>query len=170
MDSSLEQDIFWMRRALELAKIAESQGEVPVGAVLTDDKGLVAEGWNQTIQLHDPTAHAEVVALRNAGQKIENYRMPGLTLYVTLEPCPMCAGALVHGRISRLVIATEDPRTGAAGSLMNLVQHTELNHKIAVEFGVLRDEARQMIKHFFKEKRIAAKAGSKFRKNKESCN
>lgn len=154
-----------MHRALELAKIAESQGEVPVGAVLVDDNGLVAEGWNQTIQTHDPTAHAEVVALRNAGQKIENYRMPGLTLYVTLEPCPMCAGALVHGRISRLVIATEDPRTGAAGSLMNLVQHPELNHEVEVEFGVLKDEASQLIKHFFKQKRVAAKAEKQIDKN-----
>ncbi|MPQ76864.1 tRNA adenosine(34) deaminase TadA [Hydrogenovibrio sp. JE_KL2] len=154
-----------MHRALELAKIAESQGEVPVGAVLVDDNGLVAEGWNQTIQLHDPTAHAEVVALRNAGQKIENYRMPGLTLYVTLEPCPMCAGALVHGRISRLVIATEDPRTGAAGSLMNLVQHPELNHEVEVQFGVLKDEASQLIKHFFKQKRAAAKAEKQINKN-----
>ncbi|MBD3821836.1 MAG: tRNA adenosine(34) deaminase TadA [Thiotrichales bacterium] len=154
-----------MHRALELAKIAESQGEVPVGAVLVDDDGLVAEGWNQTIQTHDPTAHAEVVALRNAGQKIENYRMPGLTLYVTLEPCPMCAGALVHGRISRLVIATEDPRTGAAGSLMNLVQHPELNHEVEVEFGVLKDEASQLIKHFFKQKRVAAKAEKQIDKN-----
>ncbi|WP_256370044.1 tRNA adenosine(34) deaminase TadA [Hydrogenovibrio sp. JE_KL2] len=165
MSDSLEQDIFWMHRALELAKIAESQGEVPVGAVLVDDNGLVAEGWNQTIQLHDPTAHAEVVALRNAGQKIENYRMPGLTLYVTLEPCPMCAGALVHGRISRLVIATEDPRTGAAGSLMNLVQHPELNHEVEVQFGVLKDEASQLIKHFFKQKRAAAKAEKQINKN-----
>ncbi|MBN2606657.1 MAG: tRNA adenosine(34) deaminase TadA [Thiotrichales bacterium] len=154
-----------MHRALELAKIAESQGEVPVGAVLVDDNGLVAEGWNQTIQRHDPTAHAEVVALRNAGQKIENYRMPGLTLYVTLEPCPMCAGALVHGRISRLVIATEDPRTGAAGSLMNLIQHPELNHEVEVEFGVLKDEASQLIKHFFKQKRVAAKAEKQIDKN-----
>ncbi|WP_024851667.1 tRNA adenosine(34) deaminase TadA [Hydrogenovibrio kuenenii] len=157
----MEQDIFWMQRALELAKIAESQGEVPVGAVLVDDNGLVAEGWNQTIQNHDPTAHAEVVALRNAGQVIENYRMPGLTLYVTLEPCPMCAGALVHSRISRLVIATEDPRTGAVGSLMNLAQHPELNHRINVEFGILRQESSELIKHFFKQKRTAAKTEKK---------
>lgn len=157
MEKDLEQDVFWMQRALGLAKIAESQGEVPVGAVLVDDNGLVAEGWNQTIQNHDPTAHAEVVALRNAGQAIENYRMPGLTLYVTLEPCPMCAGALVHSRISRLVIATEDPRTGAVGSLMNLVQHPELNHRIDVEFGILRQESSELIKRFFKQKRTAAK-------------
>lgn len=157
MEERLEKDKKWMCRALELARLAESQGEVPVGAVLVQDDVLIAEGWNQTIQTHDPSAHAEIVALRNAGKKLQNYRLPGLTLYVTLEPCPMCAGALVHSRISRLVIATEDPRTGAAGSMMNLAQHPELNHHIEVEFGVLRKEASDLIKRFFKEKRLKAK-------------
>lgn len=154
---NLQQDIFWMRRALALAELAESQGEVPVGAVLVQDGDIISEGWNQTIQTHDPTAHAEIVALRQAGKIMSNYRLPTLTLYVTLEPCPMCAGALVHSRISRMVVATQDPRTGAAGSLMNLVQHEKLNHQIEVEFGILQKEASEMLSSFFKRKRALAK-------------
>lgn len=155
---NLQQDRFWMRRALAMAELAESQGEVPVGAVLVQDGEMVAEGWNQTIQNHDPTAHAEIMALRQAGKAVSNYRLPALTLYVTLEPCPMCAGALVHSRISRLVVATLDPRTGAAGSLMNLVQHEGLNHQVDVEFGLMQKEASEMLSAFFKRKREYAKA------------
>lgn len=147
-----------MQHALRLAQRAESEGEVPVGAVIvTGDGTCIAEGWNQTIQNHDPTAHAEVVALRVAGQAIKNYRLGGVTMYVTLEPCPMCASAMVHARVKRLVVATGDPRTGAAGSVFNLVQEPRLNHYVEVEDGVLAQQASEQLKHFFKQKRLQQK-------------
>lgn len=146
-----------MTHALSLAKKAEQQGEIPVGAVLVKDFELIAEGWNQTIQAHDPTAHAEVVALRKAGIKEENYRLNDLTLYVTLEPCPMCAGAMVHARLKRLVIAAKDFRTGAAGSLINLVQDSRLNHQVKTDFGVLESEASEMLSGFFRKRRLEKK-------------
>lgn len=155
--SQQEKDVFWMEHALLLAQKAEMEGEVPVGAVLVLQDKLIAEGWNQTIQSHDPTAHAEIVALREAGQKLENYRLPGLTLYVTLEPCPMCAGALVHSRIQRMVVATRDPRTGAAGSLFNLINNEHLNHRIVCDFGVKGEESSKLIKAFFKKRRSVVK-------------
>ncbi|MBD3611436.1 MAG: tRNA adenosine(34) deaminase TadA [Hydrogenovibrio crunogenus] len=155
--SPSEQDIFWMTHALSLAKKAEQQGEIPVGAVLVKDSKLIAEGWNQTIQAHDPTAHAEVVALRKAGIEEENYRLNDLTLYVTLEPCPMCAGAMVHARLKRLVIAAKDFRTGAAGSLINLVQEPRLNHQVKTDFGVLESEASEMLSGFFRKRRLEKK-------------
>lgn len=153
-----EQDLLWMQRALDLAHQAQEQGEVPVGAVLVKEEQCLAEGWNQTIQSHDPTAHAEIVALRKAGILEQNYRLPGSTLYVTLEPCPMCAGALVHARVERLVIGTPDPRTGCAGSLMNLVSHAQLNHQIETTVGVLGEECAQLLTQFFKQKRMMQKA------------
>ncbi|MGC9385890.1 MAG: tRNA adenosine(34) deaminase TadA [Hydrogenovibrio sp.] len=152
-----EQDVFWMRHALMLAERAEQEGEVPVGAVLVHENQLVAEGWNQTIQSHDPTAHAEVVALRKAGQAWQNYRLVDFTLYVTLEPCPMCASALVHARIQRLVFAAADPRTGSAGSRMNLVEHPHLNHQLNVTSGVLAEEAGERLSAFFRQRRAAQK-------------
>lgn len=152
-----EQDLFWMQHALRLAQKAESEGEVPVGAVIVSDGVCIAEGWNQTIQNHDPSAHAEVVALRAAGQVIKNYRLGGVTLYVTLEPCPMCASAMVHARVKRLVIATKDPRTGAAGSVFNLVQEPKLNHYVEVEYGVMAQQASDQLKQFFKQKRLRQK-------------
>lgn len=155
--SQKEQDIYWMQCALKLAKKAESQGEVPVGAVVVKGQELIAEGWNQTIQLNDPTAHAEIVALRKAGKKTKNYRLTGLTMYVTLEPCPMCAGALVHARVERLVIAIKDNRTGCAGSLLNLVQHDKLNHKINTVFHVCGVESKELISSFFKRRRLEKK-------------
>ena len=148
-----EQDVFWMQHALSLAEKAEKQGEVPVGAVLVEDTEMVAEGWNQTIQTNDPTAHAEVVAMRNAGHLRENYRLPGLTLYVTLEPCPMCAGAMVHARVERLVVGAPDPRTGAAGTVFDLTQNKLLNHRLVVEFGVLEENCSNLLKSFFRKKR-----------------
>lgn len=151
-------DEFWMRHALMLAHKAEVQGEVPVGAVLVDENGLVAEGWNQTIQSHDPTAHAEIVALRQAGRLLENYRMPSLTLYVTLEPCPMCAGALVHSRIQRLVFATPDPRTGSAGSVLDLTGHQAMNHQLQVDSGVMQAQASEMLSAFFRKRRQQQKS------------
>ncbi len=152
-----EVDLFWMQHALMLAKKAEQEGEVPVGAVIIENNELIAEGWNKTIQLNDPTAHAEIIALRKAGQVKKNYRLVNLIMYVTLEPCPMCAGALVHARIKKIIIATNDPRTGCAGSLMNLIQNEKLNHQLDLEKGILQQESSELIRQFFRRKRAAKK-------------
>ena len=147
-------DLHWMRRALLLARTAGEQDEVPVGAVLVNqDNEVIGEGWNRPIGLHDPTAHAEIQALRSAAQKLQNYRLPGTTLYVTLEPCPMCAGALVHARVQRVVMGTVDPRTGSAGSVFNLLDSSKLNHRISTETGILGDECAGLLKDFFAERR-----------------
>lgn len=146
-------DIVFMQRALELARAAEAEGEVPVGAVLVKDGEIVAEGFNQPISSCDPTAHAEIVALRGAAASVENYRLPGTTLYVTLEPCPMCAGAMVHARVARLVFAAADPRTGSAGSVFDLVRSDELNHRLEVESGLLADESAVLLRAFFRTRR-----------------
>lgn len=139
-----------MRRALELARHAELQGEVPVGALVVKDGRIIGEGWNQPIGSHDPTAHAEVVALRDAAAKAENYRLTGATLYVTLEPCPMCAGAIVHARIERVVYAARDPRAGAAGSVFDLLPSDErFNHYTRCEGGLLADESATLLRDFF---------------------
>ena len=151
---SASADELMMRRALELAASAAAEGEVPVGAVLVDADGeIVAEAANQPIRSHDPTAHAEIVVLRAAGHKLENYRLPGTTLYVTLEPCAMCASALVHARIKRLVIGADDPKTGACGSVFDLVQSAALNHRVAVTQGVLAAPASELLKEFFAARR-----------------
>lgn len=146
-------DIHWMRRALELATLAAREGEVPVGAVLVKDGQLIAEGRNRPIADHDPTAHAEIQLLRAAGKAMQNYRLSGTTLYVTLEPCPMCAGAIVHARVGRVVFAATDPRTGAAGSIYNILQSNELNHRCEVEGGVLAEESASLLRHFFRSRR-----------------
>ena len=138
-----------MQRALERARQAEAAGEVPVGAVIVKDGVVVAEGWNHPIGANDPTAHAEIVALRAAGQALGTYRLTGTTLYVTLEPCAMCASAMVHARVQRLVYAATDPRAGAAGSVFNIVQHDSLNHRIECTGGVLADECARMLRDFF---------------------
>ncbi len=148
-----EFDHHCMQRAFELAAIAEEKGEVPVGAVLAVDGEVIAEGFNQPILNHDPTAHAEVVALRAAGQKVENYRLVDTTLYVTLEPCAMCAMAMVHARVSRVVFATTDPRTGAAGSVLNILQNPSFNHQCVVESGLLQVECSEQLKRFFRNRR-----------------
>ncbi|NVJ66770.1 MAG: tRNA adenosine(34) deaminase TadA [Gammaproteobacteria bacterium] len=148
-----KQDHQFMQRAIELAAIAEEKGEVPVGAVLVKDDEIIAEGFNQPILNHDPSAHAEIMALRQAGQKLQNYRLIDTTLYVTLEPCAMCAMALVHARVKRVVFATEDPRTGAAGSVLNVLQQNEFNHHCIVEKGLLKQDASNQLKQFFKKKR-----------------
>ena len=147
-------DLYWMKKACLLAQKAEEQGEVPVGAILVDsgDK-CIGEGWNHPISGQDPTAHAEIIALRQAAAKLENYRLPDTTLYVTLEPCPMCAGAIVHARIKRLVFAASDPRTGSAGSVYNLLNSPHLNHQVDVESGVMEHECSTLLKSFFLEKR-----------------
>ena len=142
-----------MRRALELARQAQRAGEVPVGAVLVHDDAIIAEGWNQPIRAHDPSAHAEMITLRAAGQALASYRLLDTTLYVTLEPCPMCAGAMVHARVRRLVFGAPDPRAGAAGSVFNLVQHPALNHRIEFSSGVLGEECGSLLREFFLARR-----------------
>ncbi len=146
-------DIHWMRRALELATLAAREGEVPVGAVIVKGGELIAEGRNCPIAGHDPTAHAEIQALRAAGKALNNYRLGGTTLYVTLEPCPMCAGAIVHARVQRVVFAATDPRTGAAGSIYNILQSNELNHRCEVEGGLLAEESTTLLRGFFRSRR-----------------
>ena len=142
-----------MRRALELARQAQTAGEVPVGAVIVRDGAIIAEGWNQPIRAHDPSAHAELITLRAAGQALASYRLLDTTLYVTLEPCPMCAGAMVHARVRRLVFGAPDPRAGAAGSVFNLVQHPALNHRIEFTSGVLAEECGSLLREFFLARR-----------------
>lgn len=142
-----------MQRAFELAEKAKFQDEVPVGAVIVHENKIIGEGWNQPMTSNDPTAHAEVMALRDAGNKVGNYRLPDTTMYVTLEPCAMCAGAIVHARLARLVYAVDDPKTGACGSVFNLLQSEELNHKVEIENGIMEEECRSLIQTFFKEKR-----------------
>lgn len=146
----------WMRRALLLAERGrEREDEVPVGAVIVRDGIKLAEGWNRNITLNDPTAHAEIVALRRAARKLHNYRVPGTTLYVTLEPCAMCAMALVHARVARVVFAASDPRTGAAGSVFDLLGSPRHNHRVEITSGVLADEAGRMLRDYFRAKRRA---------------
>jgi tRNA(adenine34) deaminase len=142
-----------MSRALELAREAEAAGEVPVGAVIVKDGAIIAEGWNRPISTHDPSAHAEMIAMRAAAVSLQNYRLLDTTLYVTLEPCAMCAGAMVHARVKRLVFAATDPRAGAAGSVFNIVQHTALNHRIQVDVGALRDDCSALLRGFFQKRR-----------------
>lgn len=142
-----------MRRAIELARCAESEGEVPVGAVIVRDEVLLAEGWNRPIAGHDPTAHAEIMALRAAGLAESNYRLTGTTLYVTLEPCVMCAGAIVHARVERVIYAATDPRAGAAGSVFSLLENTPLNHQVNVQGGVLAEECSELLRQFFRARR-----------------
>jgi tRNA(adenine34) deaminase len=143
----------WMQRAFELAEKAKAQGEVPVGAIIVHDNKIIGEGWNQPISSNDPTAHAEIIALRDAGNNIGNYRLIDATMYVTLEPCVMCTGAIVHARLAKLVYAADDPKTGACGSVFNLLQTEELNHKVEIEKGIMEDECRSLIQTFFKDKR-----------------
>lgn len=150
---SAEQDEYWMRYALQLADNAQQQGEVPVGAVLVKDNQIIGEGWNQSIRLHDPSAHAEMMAIRNAGKKLQNYRLVGSCLYVTLEPCTMCAGLLIHSRIRRLVFGASDFKTGAVGSLYNLLGDNRVNHHIEVKGSVLAQECGDKLSAFFKLRR-----------------
>ncbi len=150
----MNEDLKWMQRAFELAQKAKAHKEVPVGAVIVLEEQIIGEGWNQPISSNDPSAHAEIIALRHAGQTNKNYRLPGATMYVTLEPCAMCAGAIVHARLAKLVYAAEDPKTGACGSVFNLLQTEELNHKVEIDQGLLKEESRSLIQNFFKEKRL----------------
>lgn len=147
----------YMALALAQAQLAWDRGEVPVGAVVVKDGEVIATGFNQPISGHDPTAHAEIVALRAAAEKLGNYRLPGCELYVTLEPCIMCSGAMMHARLARVVYAATDPKTGACGSVVNLFEEDKLNHHTAVTGGVLADQASVLLKQFFAERRALAR-------------
>ena len=147
-------DLFWMQQAFDLALIAGEKGEVPVGAVLVDENNnIIGRGYNQVVTTKDPSAHAEIIALREGAANLNNYRLQNTTLYVTLEPCCMCAGALVHARIKRLVFATRDLKAGAAGSMFNLLQGYPLNHQIQIDEGFLQEECSTLLADFFKARR-----------------
>jgi tRNA(adenine34) deaminase len=146
-------DIEAMQAALAEAHLAGEAGEVPIGAVAVCDGEIVARGQNRVLHDLDPTAHAEIVALRAAAAVLANYRLLGCTLYVTLEPCAMCAGAMIHARLDRLVFAAADPKAGAAGSVLSVLNHPQLNHQMPVEQGVLADESAELLRTFFRERR-----------------
>ena len=143
----------WMQQALELAKKAESMGEVPVGAVIIKDNEIIGEGWNQPVSSHDASAHAEIIALRKAGEKLGNYRLLDAELFVTLEPCIMCVGAMIHARVKRVVYAASDPKTGALGSACDLLGSVKHNHVFKVTPGVLAEQSRELLQSFFRERR-----------------
>ncbi len=147
-------DEYYMGRALTLAAMAEKQGEVPIGALIVLDNTIIAESHNAPITQHDPTAHAEIIALRQAGQKLQNYRLLNTTLYVTLEPCAMCATAILHARIARCVFASSDPKAGAAGSVINIFENYAWNHRIEYQGGVLQTQASELLKNFFAKRRF----------------
>jgi len=165
LSSQQSLDLQFMQRAFELAKVAESHNEIPVGAVVVQNGNIIGEGFNQSIMNNDPSAHAEMIAVRAAGKQIDNYRLIDCTLYVTLEPCPMCAGLLVHSRINRIVYASSDEKTGAAGSVFNLVQNSRLNHIIDVESGLMQEECATLLSGFFKRRRKEIKAAKRLAKN-----
>ena len=146
-------DEYWMAHALRLAERAQEYNEVPVGAVIVKDNKIIGEGWNQSITSKDPTAHAEIQAIRMACLHQNNYRLPGTTLYITLEPCLMCAGAIVHTRISRVLFAAKEPKTGAAGSCFDIFNENKLNHSVKCEQGLLAEESSKILKQFFKARR-----------------
>ncbi|QWD84704.1 tRNA adenosine(34) deaminase TadA [Polynucleobacter asymbioticus] len=148
-----ELDRQFMQQALDQAKLAAVAGEVPVGAVLVRDGQVISTGFNQPISNSDPSAHAEMMALRSAALDESNYRLPGTTLYVTLEPCTMCAGAMLHARIDRVVFGATDPKTGAAGSVLNVFSEKQINHQTQVEGGIMSEECGQILRNFFKERR-----------------
>lgn len=152
-ESQITNHVLFMSRALELARQAQAAGEVPVGAVIVKDDAIIAEGFNRPISRHDPTAHAEIMAIRAAAERRASYRLLDTTLYVTLEPCPMCAGAMVHARVKRLVFGAPDPRAGAVGSIFNIAQHTALNHRLEVVGGVLAEECGTLLRDFFVTRR-----------------
>lgn len=143
----------WMQLALEQAQLAADNGEVPVGAVLVKDGELIASGFNQPISSCDPSAHAEIIVLRAAAKHLSNYRLPGTTLYVTIEPCTMCVGALIHARVERVVFGAPEPRAGALISASRLLDGTQFNHRIDVQSGVLADRCAAMMQNFFRRKR-----------------
>jgi len=143
----------WMRHALQLADFAAAEGEIPVGAVIVEDNICIAEGWNQAIMCNDPTAHAEIVALRKAAQFNQNYRLVNATLYVTLEPCTMCAGAILQARIKRIVFGAYDNKAGAAGSRFDVLRDSRHNHHLECVSGILADDCSRCLTNFFKQRR-----------------
>jgi tRNA(adenine34) deaminase len=147
------QDTNFMQRAFELAKYAASIGEVPVGAVLVLENEIIGEGWNCPITVNDPTAHAEIIALRKGAEKLQNYRLLNTILYVTLEPCAMCVGAMLYARVKRLVFGADDPKAGAVRSVFKLLDESKLNHRIEYEGGLMAEECGALLQAFFKEKR-----------------
>jgi tRNA(adenine34) deaminase len=148
-----ESDVAFMQRALALARHAQDAGEVPVGAVVVFQGEIIGEGWNQPIRASDPSAHAEIVALRSAASRVRNYRIPGATLYVTLEPCVMCAGAIVQARLARVVFGAFDPKAGAAGSVFSVLQSDKLNHRAETTAGVAGEECAELLRRFFRSRR-----------------
>lgn len=156
-EDSENTDQYFMQQAFTLAQQAEQYNEIPVGAVVVHQGKVIGEGFNQSIMLNDPSAHAEMLAIRQAGKYLNNYRLLDCTLYVTLEPCPMCAGLLVHSRIKRLVYASSDLKTGAAGSIFNLVCNEQLNHQVEVTGGIMQDQCSQLLSSFFKRRRTEKK-------------
>ena len=153
LNMQAELDRQFMQQALDQAKLAANAGEVPVGAVLVRDGQIISTGFNQPIANSDPSAHAEMMALRTAAQNESNYRLPGTTLYVTLEPCTMCAGAMLHARVERVVFGAADPKTGAAGSVLNVFSEKQINHQTQVEGGIMGEECGQILRDFFKDRR-----------------
>ena len=149
----MNEDEKWMKIAISEANLAKNEGEIPVGAVIIQHDKLIVKAHNQPILNHDPTAHAEVEALRKAGRKLKNYRLPGTTLYVTLEPCAMCLGAIMHARIERVVFGASDPKTGVCGSKADLTSEAFFNHRIKVQGGVLEKETKNLLQSFFKTRR-----------------
>ena len=152
-----EQDLFFMQAALTMARQGKQQDEVPVGAIVVRQGKIIAQAYNAPIAMHDPSAHAEIRALRTAAQVLKNYRLIDCELYVTLEPCVMCAGAIIHARVQRLIYAASDFKTGACGSVVNLFSEPKLNHHATVTGGVMAEESLQLLKEFFAEKRARAK-------------
>ena len=159
--SDEKDDQYFMQQAFVLAQKAEQVNEIPVGAVVVYQGEIIGEGFNQSILLNDPSAHAEMIAIRQAGEHLNNYRLLDCTLYVTLEPCPMCAGLLVHSRIKRLVYASPDLKTGAAGSTFNLVDNEQLNHQVMVDNGIMKEQCSQLLSDFFKRRRHERKTAKK---------
>lgn len=154
MDPSKETDDHWMQLALTLADRAAAEGEVPVGAILVLTNELIGKGWNRPIGAHDATAHAEIQALRDAGQRLGNYRLPGTTLYVTLEPCVMCAGAIIHARVDRVIYGASDPKAGACGSVFELLpSNSRFNHRTDCRGGVLAEDCAEILRAFFRARR-----------------
>ena len=160
-DLADKQDERYMQMAIEQARIAEENGDVPIGAVIVCGNQIIGKAYNQREQLNDPTAHAEIVALTQAAAALENWRLNGCTMYVTLEPCPMCAGALVLSRMDKLVYGCDDPKTGACKSLYNIVQDERLNHRLEVTSGVLQEQCRQQLQEFFSRRREENKKNNK---------
>lgn len=153
MDKDLKRDIYFMQQALLEAEKAYESGEVPVGAIIVLDDKIIANAYNKILKLKDPTAHAEILAIKKATTYLKNERLINTTIYVTIEPCVMCTGALVLARVKDLVYGADDPKTGACGSIINIVQHPPLNHQLNVRKGILKEEAKELIQRFFKERR-----------------